>query len=38
MIMESKFKEIEKENVGKLTFPDADVLKTEKKKANAKMN
>lgn len=33
MIMDSKYKEIDKENVGKLTFPDADVLKTEKKKS-----
>ncbi|MGY6561937.1 MAG: hypothetical protein ACXITV_07515 [Luteibaculaceae bacterium] len=30
--METIFKEIEKENVGKLTFPDGDVLKTEIKK------
>ncbi len=31
MVMETKFKEIDKENIGKLNFPMNDVLKTEKK-------
>lgn len=32
MIMETRFKEIDKENIGKLNFPIDDVLKTEQKK------
>ena len=30
--METRFKEIDKENIGKLNFPIDDVLKTEQKK------
>ena len=37
MIMETNFREMNKENIGKLNFPSVEVLNTEKKKNQRKM-